>query len=300
MLSEREIDLYRRAGNVVSHLRKFAQTIVREGSSIAEICETIENKTAALGAKPAFPVNVGLNHVAAHYTSPVRDTAIIPPMAIVKLDFGVQYDGFLTDSAITVCLNPNYYSMVTAAEEALNIAIQAIRPGLKIGDVGAMIQKSIENYGYRPISNLMGHKIERYTIHAGKSVPNVAGLGEGSFQAGEVYAVEPFVTLRTSAGKVADARQAFIYRLIKNKGLKNRSARELVSFIKTSYHTLPFAERWLQGFFPDLKRDEALREALDARCLMAYPVLVEVSGGPVAQAEHTVLVTKNGCEVLTL
>jgi len=69
--------------------------------------------------------------------------------------------------------------------------------------------------------------------------------------------------------------------------------------IEASFKTLPFAERWLKDAVPPQKHREAFRELLASKSVMGYPVFVEVSGKPVTQAEHTILITGNGCEVLT-
>lgn len=69
--------------------------------------------------------------------------------------------------------------------------------------------------------------------------------------------------------------------------------------IEADFKTLPFAERWLKNIVPAQKHHEAFRELLASKIVMGYPVFVEVSGKPVTQAEHTVLITGDGCEVLT-
>ena len=69
--------------------------------------------------------------------------------------------------------------------------------------------------------------------------------------------------------------------------------------IEANFRTLPFAERWLIGVLPKEQREAAFKELLASKAVMGYPVFVEVSKKPVAQAEHTVLLKDDGCEVLT-
>ena len=145
----------------------------------------------------------------------------------------------------------------------------------------------------------VGHKIDRYTIHAGKSVPNVSGTESGRFEVGEVYAIEPFVTLPEAIGRVDDLPQATIYRLVKSKPVKNEYSKKLLKHIETNFRTLPFAERWLIGLIPKEQHKLAFRELLVSKSVMSYPVFIEASKKPVAQAEHTVLIKNDGCEVLT-
>jgi methionyl aminopeptidase len=268
------------------------------GRKVIDVCEEVEGKIKEFGGSPAFPCNVGINEVAAHYTSPWDDETVVPDGTIVKVDFGVELDGFATDTAIPLSLNPKYDSMIIAAEAALREAVSAVAPGRKLSDVGAVVERCIDRYGFKPIRNLTGHKIDRYNLHAGKSVPNVSGIEGGRFEVGEVYAIEPFVTLRNAEGMVTDGDAAYIYRFVKAKGAKSKSAVKLAEHIRDTYHGLPFASRWIhnswrEGEFSDFE------ELVLSHCVAGYPVLVEVSGQPIAQAEHTILVTEGGCRVLT-
>jgi methionyl aminopeptidase len=141
--------------------------------------------------------------------------------------------------------------------------------------------------------------VGRYLIHAGTSIPNVTQISFGKVKAGEVYAIEPFVTLPDAVGRVENSSEVTIFRLVKAISVKNPYAKQLLKFIEENYRTLPFAERWLKGAVPKEQHREAFKELLKTKAVMGYPVFVEVSRKPVTQAEHTVLITENGCEILT-
>jgi len=300
LISKDEVEAYRRGGQIISQLRRTVPTFVHEGGLVRELCERVEAEILALGGQPAFPCNVGINEVAAHYTSPWDDASVLPKESVVKVDFGVHIDGYLNDSAVTVSLNPVYNSMIQVAEEALRSGVERIAHGVRFSDVGEQIQKAIAQYGCRPIRNLTGHKVERYTVHAGKSVPNVAGPASGRFEVGEVYAIEPFVTVREAAGRVEDADQVFIYRAVRDRGVRSEAARKIVEYVRRTYRTLPFASRWLYSSLGKEVIQDGFSETLRAKCISGYPVLVEASGKAVTQAEHTVIVKESGCEVLTI
>jgi len=293
-----ELEKFAESGKILSMVREYVRTIQVRGRRVIDVCEEVEAKISELGGRPAFPCNIGINEVAAHYTSPWDDSSVIPDGSIVKVDFGVELDGFATDTAMPVSLNPMYDSMIVAAEAALENAVSAVAPGRKLSEIGGVVEKCIERYGFKPIRNLTGHKIDRYNLHAGKSVPNVSGIESGRFEVGEVYAIEPFVTLRNAEGAVTDGDAAYIYRLVKTKGAKSRAATQLVEYIRDTYHGLPFASRWIHNSWRggDFSTFE---ELVSCRCVAGYPVLVEASGQPIAQAEHTILVTGSGCRVLT-
>jgi len=294
------LESFRKAGAIIAKLRKDIPRLVSPGKPVIKICEELEDKILGQGGKPAFPVNVGINEIAAHYTSPPGDSSTIPQGSMVKVDFGVHVNGYLADTSVTVFFDPKFEPMVKAADEALQNAIRAFRPGVRMSEIGRTIQSTIERYGYRPIRNLTGHSIERYTIHAGKSVPNSSQLLNGTkVLEGEVYAIEPFVTLSSAEGAVANLPESYIHRFIKLKGAKNEESRKVLEEIHQQYSTLPFAVRWLERKFPRTLAVNAVQQLVRDKCVGSYPVLVEETRNPVAQSEHTVLVIKDGCTVLT-
>jgi methionyl aminopeptidase len=218
---------------------------------------------------------------------------------VVKVDLGVHVDGYVTDTAFTACFNPEHKSMQNTAELALKSAIENIHSDISTSKIGSVIENTIKNRGFKPISNLTGHSVGRYLIHAGTSIPNVSQISFTKIKTGEVYAIEPFVTVPEAVGRVEDSPETTIFRLVKAKSTKNPYAKEILKFIEDNFRTLPFAERWLEGVVPKDKHSEAFKELRDSKALMGYPVFVEVSKKPVTQAEHTVLITEEGCEVLT-
>jgi len=266
---------------------------------IIDICEKTESLIREKGGKPAFPCNVSVNEVAAHYTSPLGDKRTIPANSVVKVDIGVHIDGYIADTAVTICFNSEYDILVRTAQEALETGIKTLRPGLPISRFGSVIEKTIKTRGCKPVSNLTGHQLGRYLVHTGKSLPNISHLSLAKVIVGEIYAIEPFVTVAEAAGRIEHSREAHIFRFLKHKSLKSEHARQLLDYIFKNFQTLPFTERWLQEIVPPDRYKAAFSELLSSKALMSYPVFVEASGKPVAQAEHTVLVTRDGCRVLT-
>lgn len=296
---EDALEKFRRCGRILRETREEIRNFVHEGMPIIEVCEKAEGLIRAKGAKPAFPCNVSIDEIAAHYTSPPNSKELIPEKTVVKVDIGAHIDGYLTDTAVTVCFNPEHESMVETAELAVKTAVENIRPDMPTSKLGSMIERTVKNHGFKPVSNLTGHQIGRFLVHAGTSLPNVSHLFSSRIELGGVYAIEPFVTLPNAAGKVEDGEGATIFRFVKSRSSKNPHARQLLKFIEEGFRTLPFAERWLQGAVPQEHHREAFRELLASKALIEYPVFIEVSRKPVAQAEHTVLIVRDGCEVLT-
>jgi len=296
---EEDLQKHQRAGKIAREIREEIRRTVKEGMPIIDICEKVESLTREKGGKPAFPCNVSVNEVAAHYTSPPNDKQVIPERSIVKVDIGVHVDGYIADTATSVCFDPEYVGMVNTAEEALEKAVEILRPGLSITRFGSAIQKVIKTRGFKPVSNLTGHLIRRYIIHGGKSLPNVFNLSTSRINEGEVYGVEPFVTVANAMGRVENLKEAYIFRYSKHKSLKEPYAKQILKHIKQNFKTLPFTERWLSKFASSTRYKSAFSELLSSKTLVGYPVFVEASRNLVAQAEHTVMVVKDGCIVLT-
>lgn len=298
-LPEDVLKKYQDAGKITREVREKIRRFVRVGMPIIEVCERAEGLIRKKGGQLAFPCNVSINEIAAHYTSPPNDKRIIPPNSLVKVDIGAHLDGYIADTAVTICFNSEHENLMRAAQEGLKVAVKTIYAGISTSKLGSAIQKTIKAYGCKPVSNLTGHQIGRYLIHTGKSLPNVSHIIGSKIREGEVVALEPFVTVANAAGKVKDGDETTIFRFVKRKSLQNAHAKHLLNYIEANFKTLPFSERWLNGVLPQENYVAAFQELLRSRCLMSYPIFIEASGKPVAQAEHTVLVVKNGCVILT-
>ncbi|AKB26894.1 Methionine aminopeptidase [Methanosarcina siciliae T4/M] len=281
---------YREAGRILKIVRAEAADMIRVGNSLLEVAEFVEKKTIELGGKPAFPCNISRNQEAAHATPKAGDQDVFGN-DMVKLDLGVHVDGYIADSAITVDLSGNS-DIVKASEGALAAAIDLMKPGISTGEVGAAIEEKIRSYGLNPITNLTGHGLSQYEAHDNPSVPNKHVEGGVILKEGDVLAIEPFATNGT--GLVHDGSWAEIYSLIKKKPVRLPAVRNVLKQVE-AYRELPFAKRWIESD----KLDFSLIQLEKAGILHSYPVLVESAGGLVAQTEHTVIITRDGCEVTT-
>ncbi|UCH57670.1 MAG: M24 family metallopeptidase, partial [Candidatus Bathyarchaeota archaeon] len=196
-------------------------------------------------------------------------------------------------------LDPQLEGMVDAAEAGLEAAIKMVRAGVVASDIGAAIEKAIRSRGFAPISNLTGHSLARYVVHSGRSIPNVEGTNMRRLGAGEVYAIEPFSVPPEAPGLVMDGAPSNIFIFRKKRRVNGALAKRMLKFIQARYRTMPFASRWVLGRFKGREGVEAFAELQRSRCVYSYPQLVERSKAMVAQAEHTVIVTEDGCLVTT-
>ncbi|MEM4361211.1 MAG: type II methionyl aminopeptidase [Candidatus Anstonellaceae archaeon] len=293
----KDLEKYKKAGKITEKIRKHLKNLVNPGETLLDIAETIEKMIRDEGGEPAFPVNLSINQIAAHYTPQIEDQTTIKDEDIVKVDFGVQIDGCIVDNAITIDLSEKNEKLLKASKEALKVAIQTIKEGVGDGEVGKKIEEKIKEYGFRPITNLTGHLIEKYNLHAGIDIPNIAKEDSYYFREGDIVAIEPFAT--NGEGRVVETPNVEIYSIISGGKLRMRSSRELFTKLLLKYKGLPFARRWISGMIKTtLLLNASLKELLEEGCLHPYYVLREARDGLVSQFEHTLLVQKDGVEIL--
>jgi methionyl aminopeptidase len=289
-----------KAGQLTARIKKDAERLAIVGERLFDIAETIEMMIEKEGAMPAFPANVSINELAAHYTPSNDDVSEVPEDAIIKLDFGLIKGQAITDTSITVDLSGKHDNIMAASREALENAIKTVKPGIPVDEVSKVIFDTIKKHGCKPISNLMGHKIEWMNLHAGVEIPNIPAHEMYEFQVGDVFAIEPFVTTKEGAGYIKETDHVEIYSLFVPGNIRLRQSRKMLEYILGHYKTMPFCERWLfKEFQSKLMLNSGLKEMLKARVLMAYPVLAEAKGEPIAQFEETIVVTEDGCIPIT-
>lgn len=283
------------AGRIASKLMQKAVSIAKPGVLLIKIAEEIEEEAGKLGVKFAFPINLSLNEIAAHYTPLHNDTTTAE--GILKIDLGISMDGFLSDMSKSVDLTPDgkYRKMIESGNNALKEAIKTAKEGVEISKIGRAIQQSISKDGFAPIKNLSGHAMKRYNLHAGLVIPNYDNGSAIKLDEG-VYAIEPFVT--SGEGIVIDGKPSGIYLLQHIKPIRDSKTREILKFIETEYNTLPFSSRWLVKKF-GLRALISLKELEQNGILYQFSQLVEKSHLPVSQSEHTIMIEKEKVSVLT-
>ena len=299
-LSDEEIDNFIEAGKVTAKIREESKRLIMIGGSVNDAIETIENMIIDEGVGFAFPVNISINNIAAHFTTTVGDKELLfGENDVVKVDLGCEVNGALGDTAYTVDLGDKHSKLLEASKTALDNALKHVKPGINVSELGKIIEDTITSFGYKPIKNLSGHKIVPGILHAGVNIPNYADAGEDYvLKEGDVFACEPFAT--NGEGFVIDKDDVRIFSLIDISNVNMRQSRKILEYIVEKFKFLPFAERWIYSKFKSkLLVRAAFKELLEKRIIMGYPVLIEAGGGLVSQFEHTFLVEKNGARILT-
>jgi methionyl aminopeptidase len=285
------LDAYLGAGKIAFRILSRSLPLVRVGGSFLEVVEEVEGLVRGEGAGLAFPLNLSLNEAAAHDTASEGDDRIFSAGDVVKMDLGVHLDGYIADTAGTADLG-DHEPLVRASRAALEKAISLVKPGVSTGDLGRAIQGEIGALGFRPVANLTGHGLGRYEIHTPPTVPNIGISGGAVLREGMIFAIEPFAS--TGTGFVSDSPRVQIFQQILDRPARLPAAKRLLDQVRER-HGLPFARRWLSGE----KLEITLSGLVRSGHLHAYPVLRDVPGSLVSQAEHTVIVTGDGCIVTT-
>nr|AIF14710.1 methionine aminopeptidase type II (map) [uncultured marine group II/III euryarchaeote KM3_67_G08] len=295
-MNSEEILKWKEAGKLARNALNFGKALIQNGASMLDVTESIENFVIENNGELAFPTNLAVNNVGAHWTPSTKSKEIFHTGDVVKLDVGVHIEGYIGDNALTVEIGNNKYSkMIEASREALNTAIEVASPGVNVGIIGQAVQDTIEGYGYRPIANLTGHGIKRYNLHSGVSIPSIRERSGSVLKSGDIVAIEPFVT--DGAGRVGGKRNSNIYHLRQVRKVRDDKATELMMEIQNRYHGLPFAERWLHSIQDDATKN--LQKLIRSGVVSYYPILDELGKGIVTQSEHTIMITSSGVEVLT-
>jgi methionyl aminopeptidase len=201
--SSQEIEKMRRAGQVVREVLELVRGLVRPGATTLDLEKAAEERTVKLGARAAFKGYHGfpcvlctsVNSEVVHGIPSAK--RILKEGEIVSVDFGAFVDGYCGDAAITVPvgekIDPQTARLMKVTERSLYAAIDVVRPGATLGDVGSAVQRVVEAEGFSVVRDFVGHGIGRQ-MHEDPQVPNFGTAGKGmKLRAGMVIAIEPMV-----------------------------------------------------------------------------------------------------------
>lgn len=291
-MNDTELDCYMEAGKIAKAVLHSCAAEIKPGVLHCDIFDMVVERIEAAGASLSFPPNISINECAAHDTPSPVDERVFAEGDLVKLDIGTHIDGYIADTAMTVDLGDNA-KLCEAAKKALEAAIGVVRSEVVVSDIGKVVEETITSYGYKPIVNLTGHGLGRYSLHHGLSIPNTGLFGSGVLRSDNVIAIEPFAT--TGSGSVHEATRAEIYQVVGDAPVRSPTARKILKRADET-NGLPFSRRWLG--IP--KAELAIPNLIKQGNLYDYHVLSDVAGSFVSQFEHTIIVTDEEPIVTTL
>lgn len=285
-----------RAGQLARDVRSYGKSLIKPGSSYNAVIAEIKAFIYKLGAIPAFPPQMALNEVAAHFlVDPDQD--IIFSDELVKLDIGVCFRGAIGDCAVTVDLSGKYLHLIEAVEASLLKVEQNLKVGLSLGEIGAMIENTASSYGFKSVKNLCGHGLGFYKVHVPPTIPNFNNHSNALIKPGMTFAVEPFVT--DGAGLIEEVGNCTLFSFTGQGSARSELGRKLLKKIKT-FQGLPFAiHDLLEKEIPYSEMKKTVDEMMHTGVITGYAPLVEKARGRVAQAENSFLVDEQGQVFIT-
>lgn len=213
LLSQREIEKMRVAGRMAAELLDHLEPMIKPGVSTLELNDEAERWTQAHGAKSAplgyhgFPKSIctSVNNVICHGIPSAKE--ILRDGDIINVDVTPIVDGFHGDTSRTFFVgtpSPKARKLVEVTEECLRRGIAAVKPGGRIGDIGAAIQEYAESHGFSVVRDFVGHGVNR-VFHAPPQVPHYGKAGKGKkLRPGMVFTIEPMINEGTWEAEVLD------------------------------------------------------------------------------------------------
>ncbi len=297
MLKEEELAKLRKAGEVSAAARDLGCELCQPGAKLYDVAQEVEGYIRKHGCGLAFPCNISINEVAAHYTPTCNDEKKFEIGDVVKIDCGGFLDGYIGDTARTVEVGSHAYrDLIESSKRARNTVAEFVGDGVEIREIGAAIESSVRRDGFKVVENLCGHQIEQWDLHAGFSIPPYDGGDTTKVKAGMTFAVEPFVT--NGGGAVVNGKPGNIVIIAHDHDVSDPKAQEFLEYVRGEFHTLPFCARSCD--FKDAEKQ--VRYLLRKGVLSSFAQLVEIKGGMVTQHEYTFHIPGPGmrAEVTTL
>jgi methionyl aminopeptidase len=277
-----------KAGKIGAEAREYAVELCKVGKTYSFIADSVEDFIIKKGGFPAFPMDVSVNNMAAHYCPFIDDKGVLEKGDVVKLDIGVHVNGCVVDNATTVEVGSDKHKeLIKCCKEACVAGCEKAVPDVEVRKIGEVIAQTIKDAGFTHISNLSGHGVGKWKVHCSPTIPNFDNGNKAKLTEGEYIAIEPFST--TGIGQVKEGKMSGVYRFVEKKPTRLDGARKLMTKIDKEYNGLPFTERWLK----DVQNVKFLLGILEkSGAIEQYKQLPEKSGGIVAQQENTVCVGK--------
>jgi methionyl aminopeptidase len=211
-----ELEKMRRSGQIVRQVLEATRAIVAPGVSTMDLERVAEKKISELSAVSAFKgyhdyprvLCTSINNEIVHGIP--SEKRKLKAGDIVSIDCGVVLDGYYGDSAITVAvggdeaITPEHKKLLEVTEASLKRAIEKMRIGNTVGDVGAAVQDIVEANGFSVVREFVGHGIGT-KLHEDPQVPNYGAYGQGmKLREGMVFAIEPMVNAGKPGSRVLD------------------------------------------------------------------------------------------------
>jgi methionyl aminopeptidase len=212
-----ELEAMRTAGKMLATVLELVEKSAQAGMTTKDLADIAGRELKALGGKPTFlgydgatpfpdVICISVNDEVVHGIPSAKQT--LRPGDLISIDFGVTYDGMVTDAARSFVLGgeakAQVMKLIKDTEAAMYAGIEALHDGVRVGDIASAVQKVLVKGGYGIVRDLVGHGTG-HQLHEEPDIPNFGFAGSGPvLKAGMTVAIEPMATLGTHAVTVDD------------------------------------------------------------------------------------------------
>ena len=290
-------------------VRKYLYKFLKPNIKLLDIAKIIETKTKELAVNDntinygiGFPSSLSLNECAAHFHPLSTDNISFTKNDVLKIDFGVEINGWIIDSAFTVSFDNKYDNLLKAVKESTEVGIKNAAIDVNINDWAGLIQETMESYEIelnnntyqiKPIYNLGGHNILKENIHGGMFLPSVKNIisTDNKFKEG-VYAIETFGSTGNNFAH-EDKNNSTLYMLKNNHNhhLENDD-KLLYDKIFSDFKTIPFTDRYIE-LYNIYNYKKSINNLCNNNIIKSYPPLCVNNDAYTAQYEHTIYISNN-------
>ena len=306
--SQDKVESLKVGSSIHKAIRKHIRPHLKPGLKLSELADLIENKCKELTKEKGinqgigFPSSLSVDDCAAHFTPSKEYDVTLNENSILKVDFGVHVNGWITDSAFTIAFNNKYKNLLDGVKDATYTGIKTAGIDVNIKEWGKGIQEVMESYEVeidgetypvQVIKNLGGHNILKNRIHGGVFLPgaHIDYYPDNlKFQEG-IYAIETFGS--TKSNMIEERKEENT--IFMNKSLTtfklNKNLSSFYSKILKKFETMPYCTRYLDKMFTNYQ--PKMENLVYQDIVSAYPPLHCINGGMTAQYEHTIYLNEN-------
>jgi len=327
-----DLEQMKKGGEIHYEINKYIKNIIKPNIKLFDLANIIENRIKdltcyesknPLNCGIAFPTGLSVNNCVAHWTPTLKSDKLLLENDVIKIDYGVHFNGSIIDSAFTYCFNDKYQPLLEASITSTEIAIKMSRPDQLLKEIGREIEENMNSYEIeldnkiykiKSVKSLCGHKINRYEIHADKVIPNIYVKEYNKrMESNEFYAVETFATTGTG-DTYEDIDNCSHFMINYNKEIKKtdipNNSNQMYKLILKYYKTLAFTDRWLIGkqLIKNNKKEllennninKYLNNLTKSSIINKYPPIYDTNNKSYSsQSEETIYVDENKTTILS-
>lgn len=300
-----EVKSLKIGSSIHKEIRSYIRPFLKPGLKLSELASLIENKCVELtkgegvNSGIGFPSSLSVNNCAAHFTPSSKFDVTLDEKSITKIDFGVEVNGWITDSAFTIAFNEDYKQLLDGVKDATYTGIKNAAIDVNVKEWAKDIQEVMESYEVtingktkpiKAIKNLGGHDILKYKIHGEYFLPSSDIFmfpNNMRFKKG-VYAVETFGSTESDWVEEKTFENTIYMNNPKYLQKIKPEDKKFYNNLLKNFSTIPYCDRYLDTLYGDNQYLPKMKTLAETGVVTEYPPLYCKKDGMTAQYEHTI------------